>query len=215
VARVLGYRFWGPGSITGTTRKKVVGLERGPLSLVSTTEELLDRKVAFYCDDQRLALSRVNISMVIEWMSGVEVEVEVEVEVNLWPTVSRPVCLGVRRPSGTFDQFFFLLEISFGQLHVCYFVAPSLTRGRVCILLYSCFLALPEQSLLGRSTAELTAIFYCLIWDSPNLEGQVPVFIFPRNRVAQLYPRALGSLYVASYDSLGYGGGILTRLHTG
>jgi hypothetical protein len=27
-------------------RKKVVGLERGPLSLVSTTEELLDRKVA-------------------------------------------------------------------------------------------------------------------------------------------------------------------------
>jgi hypothetical protein len=26
--------------------KKVVGLERGPLSLVTTTEELLDRKVA-------------------------------------------------------------------------------------------------------------------------------------------------------------------------
>jgi hypothetical protein len=30
----------------GTTKKKVVGLERGPLSLVSTTEERLDRKVA-------------------------------------------------------------------------------------------------------------------------------------------------------------------------
>jgi hypothetical protein len=27
-------------------KKKVVGLERGPLSLVTTTEELLDRKVA-------------------------------------------------------------------------------------------------------------------------------------------------------------------------
>jgi hypothetical protein len=27
-------------------KKRVVGLERGPLSLVSTTEELLDRKVA-------------------------------------------------------------------------------------------------------------------------------------------------------------------------
>jgi hypothetical protein len=26
--------------------KKVMGLERGPLSLVSTTEEILDRKVA-------------------------------------------------------------------------------------------------------------------------------------------------------------------------
>jgi hypothetical protein len=47
VVRVLGYRSGGPGSIPGTTRKKkVVGLEQGPLSLVSTTEELLDRKVA-------------------------------------------------------------------------------------------------------------------------------------------------------------------------
>jgi hypothetical protein len=35
------------------------------------------------------------------------------VEVNLRPTVSRPVCPGVRHPSGTRDQFFFLLEISF------------------------------------------------------------------------------------------------------
>jgi hypothetical protein len=48
VVRVICYRSGGPGSIPGTTRKKkrVVGLERGPLSLVSTTEELLDRKVA-------------------------------------------------------------------------------------------------------------------------------------------------------------------------
>jgi hypothetical protein len=46
VVRVLGYRSGGPGSIPGTARgKKVVGLERGALSLVSTTEELLDRKV--------------------------------------------------------------------------------------------------------------------------------------------------------------------------
>jgi hypothetical protein len=46
VVRVLGYRSGDPGSIPGTTRKKVVDLERGLLSLVSTTEELLDRKVA-------------------------------------------------------------------------------------------------------------------------------------------------------------------------
>jgi hypothetical protein len=44
---VLGYRSGGPGSIPGTTKKKLLmGLERGPFSLVSTTEELLDRKVA-------------------------------------------------------------------------------------------------------------------------------------------------------------------------
>jgi hypothetical protein len=46
VVRVLGYRSGGPGSIPSTTKKKVVDLERGPLSLVSTTEELLERKIA-------------------------------------------------------------------------------------------------------------------------------------------------------------------------
>jgi hypothetical protein len=51
--------------------------------------------------------------------------------------------------------------------------------------------------------------------DSPNLEGQVPVFISPRNIVYQLYPQALGSHFVASYDSQGYGGVIRIRLHTG
>jgi hypothetical protein len=61
---------------------------------------------------------------------------------------NRPVRLGVRRPSGTRDQFFFLLL-------VCHFLAPSLTKGRVCNLLYDCFWALPEQSFLGRSPAEL------------------------------------------------------------
>jgi hypothetical protein len=46
VVRVLGYRSGGLGSIPGTTKKNAVGLEQGPLSLVSTTEELLERKVA-------------------------------------------------------------------------------------------------------------------------------------------------------------------------
>jgi hypothetical protein len=32
--------------------------------------------------------------------------------------------------------------------------------------------------------------------------------------VVQLYPQALGSLFVASYHSQGYGGGIRTCLHT-
>jgi hypothetical protein len=42
VVRVLGHRFRGPGSIPGATRFfcEVVGLERGPLGLVSTIEEL-------------------------------------------------------------------------------------------------------------------------------------------------------------------------------
>jgi hypothetical protein len=142
-------------------------------------------------------------------------EVEVEVEVNLRPTVSRPVYPGVRCPSGTRDQFFFPLEMSFRQLRLCYFVAPCLTREWFCNLLYNCFWALPEQSLLGRIPAELTAIFYCLIWDSPNLEGQAPVFISPRNRVAQLYPGHWVPFLSPLTTRRDYGGCILTSLHTG
>jgi hypothetical protein len=37
----------------------------------------------------------------------------------------------------------------------------------------------------------------------------------PSERMAKLYPQALSSLFVAFYESQGYGGGIITRLHTG
>jgi hypothetical protein len=51
--------------------------------------------------------------------------------------------------------------------------------------------------------------------NSPDLEDQVPVFVSRMDRVTQLYPQALGSLFVASYDSQSYGGDIRTRLHRG
>jgi hypothetical protein len=74
----------------------------------------------------------------------------------------------------------------------------------------------PAQSFSNPSPAGLMTIFYDLtIRDSPDLECQVPVCISPRNRVARLHPQALGFLFVASYDSQGYGGGIRPRLHTG
>jgi hypothetical protein len=84
------------------------------------------------------------------------IEVEVEVEVNLRPTISRPVCPGVRCPSGTCDQFFFLLEISFRQLRVRYFVAPSLTRGWVCNLLYNSFWACLARAVTVGSKSRRT-----------------------------------------------------------
>jgi hypothetical protein len=94
------------------------------------------------------------------WYINITISIlDIKVAVNLRPTVSRPVCPSVGHPFGTCEQFFFLLEIFFRHLRVCYFVASSLTRRKVCNLLYNCFCALPEQSLLGRSPAELTAIF--------------------------------------------------------
>jgi hypothetical protein len=37
----------------------------------------------------------------------------------------------------------------------------------------------------------------------------------PNDRMAQLYPQALGSLFIAFDASQDYGGGIITCLHTG
>jgi hypothetical protein len=71
-------------------------------------------------------------------------------------------------------------------------VCPLWWEDESVIYLYNCFWALPEQSLLGRSPAELTAIFYCLIWDSPNLEGQVPAFISPKEQAGPVIPPGTG-----------------------
>jgi hypothetical protein len=59
---------------------------------------------------------------------------------------------------------------------------------------------------------------YFTVSDSrlPKPGAQVPIFISPRNRVAQLYPPppALASLSVAFYNSQGCGGGIRPCIHT-
>jgi hypothetical protein len=90
----------------------------------------------------------------------------------------------------------------------------SLARERVCHL--ESLLVLASAVILGfESRRTYDHILLSQIRDSPNLEGQVPVFICPRNRAAQLYPQALGSLFVASYDSQDYGGDIRTRFHAG
>jgi hypothetical protein len=54
--------------------------------------------------------------------------------------------LGVRRPSGTRDQFFFR------QLRHCFFVAPSLTRGQVCNLLVELLPGLARAVTLGSKS---------------------------------------------------------------
>jgi hypothetical protein len=50
---------------------------------------------------------------------------------------------------------------------------------------------------------------------SPQPGEQYPCIYVPQWRVAQLYPQALGYLFVTFYYSQGYGGGNVARLRTG
>jgi hypothetical protein len=126
----------------------------------------------------------------------------------LRPTVTGPVCLGVIPP------------ILGPRRDFCYYdtVGGLLRWGTVSDektgLLFT-ITAGPRQ----RSHSQVRVrgshdqILLSQIRDSPNLKRQVPIFITPKNRVAQLHPQALSSLFVVSYDSQGYGGGIRTRFH--
>jgi hypothetical protein len=93
----------------------------------------------------------------------------------------------------------------FVQLNPC--VTSSLTREWVSRL--QLLLVLASAVILGsesRGTYDHVLLFQ--IRNSPNLEGQIPVFISPTNRATQLYIQAPGSLFIVSYYSQGDVGGI-------
>jgi hypothetical protein len=89
-----------------------------------------------------------------------------------------------------------------------------MTRGWFYLLQ---FLLVIASAVIVRSQSRWIhdLILLSQIRDSPNMGSQVPVFISPRNRVVRLYPQALGSLSVASYDSQSYAGVIRPLLQTG
>jgi hypothetical protein len=76
------------------------------------------------------------------------------------------------------------------QLNICGHspdVTSFLTRGWVCRVLLLLVLA-SAVSLRSESRGPHDQSLLSQIRDSPNLEGQVPVFIFSRNMVAKLLP---------------------------
>jgi hypothetical protein len=84
--------------------------------------------------------------------------------------------------------FFFL------QMNTCGYtpyVTSSLTVGWVCQLQFLLVLAI-AVILTPESHGRCDHILLSQIRDTPNLEGQVPIFVSPSNRVAQLYSHTLG-----------------------
>jgi hypothetical protein len=106
-----------------------------------------------------------------------------------WWSVGQPVLLGAH------DQIFIIVE----HLRSSCWGAPSLTRRRVYNLLVQFAVTLRSKS---RRTHDHVLLSHTRL---PNLEGQVPVFISPRNRMAQLYLGHWVPLFVVSYDSQGIG----------
>jgi hypothetical protein len=81
---------------------------------------------------------------------------------------------------------FFFLEIVFRQLQVCYCGVPSLSRGRAYNL--QLLLDLASAVFLGSQFRRTHGLFFLPhIWGSLHLEGQVPLFVSPRNKLTKLY----------------------------
>jgi hypothetical protein len=94
-------------------------------------------------------------------------------------------------------------------------VAPSLTRGWVCNLLIQLLLGLARAVTLGSKSRRTHDHILLSHLRLPQPGGPGHCIYIPQEQGGPVIPPGTGFPFVASYDSQGCSGGILTRLHTG
>jgi hypothetical protein len=142
------------------------------------------------------------------WSSAQYLTYVQEIELHLPPTVSRQVCLGVWLASGAHDQIFvFCLTIA-GFL----MWGTAVTRGWVWNLLVQLILVLARAvTLLSKSRRTHGHILVSHL-RLPQLGLTGPRIYIPQEQAGPVIPPGTAFRFVCSYDSRGYGGGVLARL---
>jgi hypothetical protein len=117
-----------------------------------------------------------------------------------------PEVTNVRRP-----WYFFM-----GLVHICTVNDDNINNNRKNSNFWViAFLSRLYQIWSGFATVIFSQRKVVSLVSNPHPGGLSPCIYVCQWRVVQLYPQALGSLFVAVYDLQGCDEGILTHLHTG
>jgi hypothetical protein len=112
-------------------------------------------------------------------------------KVILRPLVSRPVCLGVRHPSGTRDQFVPFLFL-YCKLRASWCGMPSLTRRWIFNLLVQLFLGLARTVSLGSKSRRTYGHILLSHLRLPQPGGPGPCIYIPQEQGGRVIPPSTG-----------------------